>query len=107
MVFAGVDPILQPIPVRPGSHYHMGGVDTDLDGKTVLEASMRRGMCLRLRPRSEPPGRERAHGDVTYGKRAGRAAAEWALTQHRRGPAGVSPGGRGAGLAGAARPHRR
>ena len=32
MDYAGVDPILEPIPVRPGAHYHMGGVDTDVDG---------------------------------------------------------------------------
>ena len=30
MDYAGVDPILEPIPVRPGAHYHMGGVDTDV-----------------------------------------------------------------------------
>src|SRR5262245_22533414 len=35
-VFAGVDPIYEPIPVRPGAHYHMGGVDTDVDGRTEL-----------------------------------------------------------------------
>ena len=32
MTFAGVDPIYEPIPVRPGAHYHMGGVDTDVWG---------------------------------------------------------------------------
>ena len=30
MDYAGVDPIDEPIPVRPGAHYHMGGVDTDV-----------------------------------------------------------------------------
>ena len=34
MDYAGVDPIREPIPVRPGAHYHMGGVDTDVWGRT-------------------------------------------------------------------------
>src|SRR5213592_3256462 len=37
MTFAGVDPIYEPIPVRPGAHYHMGGVDTDVWGLTEVE----------------------------------------------------------------------
>ena len=35
-VYAGIDPIDEPIPVRPGAHYHMGGVETDTDGLTEL-----------------------------------------------------------------------
>ena len=34
---AGIDPRLQPIPVAPAMHYHMGGVATDLWGRTTLE----------------------------------------------------------------------
>src|SRR6266487_7076448 len=30
-------PIYEPVPVRPGAHYHMGGVETDNDGATELE----------------------------------------------------------------------
>jgi succinate dehydrogenase / fumarate reductase flavoprotein subunit len=37
MFFAGVDPIEEPIPVRPGQHYSMGGIHCDKDGKTPLE----------------------------------------------------------------------
>src|SRR5204862_5720346 len=37
MVFVGIDPIYEPIPVRPGAHYHMGGIDTDVWGATTLE----------------------------------------------------------------------
>ena len=31
--FAGVDPIEEPIPVRPVQHYTMGGIHVDIDGK--------------------------------------------------------------------------
>ena len=31
---AGVDPVVQPIPVAPAAHYASGGVRTDLDGRT-------------------------------------------------------------------------
>jgi succinate dehydrogenase / fumarate reductase flavoprotein subunit len=79
MVFAGVDPIHEPIPVRPGSHYHMGGVDTDLDGKTVLDGLYAAGECACV----SVHGANRLGGNalmetITYGKRAGKAAAEWA-----------------------------
>ncbi len=80
MVFAGVDPIHEPIPVRPGSHYHMGGVDTDLDGKTILEGLYAAGECACV----SVHGANRLGGNalmetITYGKRAGRTAADWAL----------------------------
>lgn len=32
----GVDPVTEPIPVRPAAHYHCGGVAADLDGRTSL-----------------------------------------------------------------------
>ena len=33
---AGIDPAREPIPVAPAAHYLMGGVRTDLDGRTSL-----------------------------------------------------------------------
>ncbi|WP_134323705.1 L-aspartate oxidase [Cumulibacter soli] len=33
----GVDPVTEPIPVRPGAHYHCGGVSADLTGRTSVE----------------------------------------------------------------------
>src|SRR5215217_6708330 len=81
MVFAGVDPVHDPIPVRPGAHYHMGGVDVDVWGKTSLEGLYAAGevACVSVH------GANRLGGNalmetITYGKRAGRAAADWALT---------------------------
>jgi succinate dehydrogenase / fumarate reductase flavoprotein subunit len=80
MTFAGVDPIYEPIPVRPGAHYHMGGVDTDVWGLTSLEGLYAAGeaACVSVH------GANRLGGNalmetITYGKRVGRHAADWAL----------------------------
>jgi L-aspartate oxidase len=32
----GLDPRIAPVPVAPAAHYHMGGVRTDLDGRTSV-----------------------------------------------------------------------
>ena len=51
MTFAGVDPIYEPVPVRPGAHYHMGGIETDIgrrDGAhrvSTPRASARASRC--------------------------------------------------------------
>jgi succinate dehydrogenase / fumarate reductase flavoprotein subunit len=81
MVFAGVDPIYEPIPVRPGAHYHMGGVDTDVWGQTSLEGLYAAGECACV----SVHGANRLGGNalmetITFGKRAGKHAADWALT---------------------------
>jgi succinate dehydrogenase / fumarate reductase flavoprotein subunit len=34
--FVGLDPIEQPIPIRPVAHYSMGGIETDIDGATRI-----------------------------------------------------------------------
>jgi succinate dehydrogenase / fumarate reductase flavoprotein subunit len=81
MTFLGVDPIYEPIPVRPGAHYHMGGIDTDVWGRTSLEGLYAAGevACVSVH------GANRLGGNalmetITFGKRAGGHAADWALT---------------------------
>lgn len=32
----GIDPVTEPVPVRPAAHYHCGGVVADLDGRTSV-----------------------------------------------------------------------
>ncbi len=34
--YVGIDPVKQPIPIRPVVHYCMGGIDTDINGATPL-----------------------------------------------------------------------
>jgi succinate dehydrogenase/fumarate reductase flavoprotein subunit len=80
MVFAGVDPIHEPIPVRPGAHYHMGGVATDSDGLTELTGLYAAGevACVSVHGANRLGGNSLME-TITFGRRAGRAAAEWAL----------------------------
>jgi succinate dehydrogenase / fumarate reductase flavoprotein subunit len=80
MVFAGIDPIYDPIPVRPGAHYHMGGVDTDVWGRTSLEGLFAAGevACISAH------GANRLGGNalmetITFGRRSGHDASEQAL----------------------------
>ncbi len=80
MVFAGIDPIYDPIPVRPGAHYHMGGVDTDVWGRTSLEGLYAAGevACVSVH------GANRLGGNalmetITFGRRAGQDAADRAF----------------------------
>ncbi|HVO65960.1 MAG TPA: succinate dehydrogenase/fumarate reductase flavoprotein subunit [Syntrophales bacterium] len=35
--FIGLDPILEPIPVRPVAHYAMGGIEADINGATSMK----------------------------------------------------------------------
>ena len=81
MTYAGVDPIYDPIPVRPGAHYHMGGIETGNDGETELTGLYAAGECACV----SVHGANRLGGNslmetITFGRRAGRAAAEWALS---------------------------
>ena len=80
LTFAHVDPIFEPIPVRPGAHYHMGGVETDVWARTTLDRLYAAGevACVSVH------GANRLGGNalmetITYGRRAGRHAAETAL----------------------------
>src|SRR6185312_8258294 len=81
MTFAGIDPIYDPVPVRPGAHYHMGGVETDNDGATELTGLYAAGevACVSVHGANRLGGNSLME-TITFGRRAGRAAAEWALS---------------------------
>jgi succinate dehydrogenase / fumarate reductase, flavoprotein subunit len=81
MTYALIDPIHEPIPVRPGAHYHMGGVDTDVWGQTELTGLYAVGECACV----SVHGANRLGGNalmetITYGRRVGQHSADWALT---------------------------
>jgi succinate dehydrogenase flavoprotein subunit len=80
MTFVGIDPIEDPIPVRPGAHYHMGGIDVDVWGRTELEGLYAAGECACV----SLHGANRLGGNalmetITYGRRTGSHAAGQAL----------------------------
>jgi L-aspartate oxidase len=43
----GIDPLREPVPVTPAAHYTMGGVVSDLDGRTTLLGLFTAGECAR------------------------------------------------------------
>jgi succinate dehydrogenase / fumarate reductase flavoprotein subunit len=77
MYFEGVDPIDDPIPIRPTAHYSMGGIDVDVDGRTVMKGVYAAGECACV----SVHGANRLGGNslleiLVFGKRVGRTAAE-------------------------------
>ena len=80
LTYARIDPLERPIPVRPGAHYHMGGVATDIDGRTEIENVFAAGevACVSLHGANRLGGNSLME-TIVFGRRAGRAAAEQAL----------------------------
>jgi fumarate reductase flavoprotein subunit len=76
--YVGIDPVFEPIPVRPVVHYMMGGVDTDIDGATSVPGLYAAGECAcvsinganRLGSNSLPEC-------LVFGKRAGEHAVKF------------------------------
>jgi L-aspartate oxidase len=44
---AGIDPLRKPVPIMPAAHYTMGGVATDLDGRSALAGLFAAGEVAR------------------------------------------------------------
>ncbi len=70
--FEGVDPIEEPIPVVPSQHYWMGGIDTDVNGATVMPGLYAAGECACV----SVHGANRLGGNslletIVFGRRAG------------------------------------
>ncbi|GIV59692.1 MAG: hypothetical protein KatS3mg043_0781 [Rhodothermaceae bacterium] len=77
--YAGIDPVDEPIPVRPVVHYFMGGIDTDLDGATALPGLFAAGetACVSINGANRL-GSNSLTELLVFGARAGRAAAAYA-----------------------------
>ncbi len=75
----GIDPVYEPIPVRPVVHYMMGGVDTDIDGATTLPGLYAAGECANEGLNgANRLGSNSLTECLVFGQRAGKAAALFA-----------------------------
>lgn len=76
--FAGVDIVLQPIPVQPAQHYSMGGIRTNAWGETAIAGLFAAGECGCV----SVHGANRLGGNslletLVFGRRAGMRALEY------------------------------
>ena len=80
--YLGIDPVHEPIPVRPGQHYQMGGVHTDIHGFTGLTGLYAAGeaACVSMNGANRL-GSNSLTECLVFGAAAGRAAAEYAIKQ--------------------------
>lgn len=77
--YAGIDPVHEPIPVRPVVHYMMGGIHTDLEGATSLPGLYAAGECACVSINgANRLGSNSLTELLVFGRRAGHAAAVWA-----------------------------
>ncbi len=76
-----IDPVKELIPVRPVVHYMMGGVATDINGATSVEGLYAAGetACVTINGANRL-GSNSLPECLVFGARAGKAAAEYAMT---------------------------
>jgi fumarate reductase flavoprotein subunit len=75
--FVGIDPVHEPIPVRPVVHYMMGGIDTDAVGRTRLPGLYAAGesACVSINGANRL-GSNSLTECLVFGARVGRQAAQ-------------------------------
>src|SRR5580700_11241796 len=78
--YAGIDPVHEPIPVRPVVHYCMGGIDTDINAATVIPGLFAAGECACVSLNgANRLGSNSLTELLVFGKRAARSAAQFSL----------------------------
>jgi len=80
--YLGIDPVHEMIPVRPGQHYMMGGVHTDIHGYTGLSGLYAAGemACVSMNGANRL-GSNSLTECLVFGAEAGICAAEYAIRQ--------------------------
>jgi len=80
--FAFIDPIEQPIPIRPAAHYCMGGIHTNIEGATPVKGIWAAGeaACVSLHGANRLGSNSTAEC-LVWGKITGEKAAKYAAVQ--------------------------
>ena len=75
--FANVNLLEEPVPIRPGMHYQMGGIKTDVDGQTQLPGLYAAGevACVSVHGGNRL-GANSLLDTLVFGRRSGEHAAE-------------------------------
>ncbi len=77
--YVGIDPVHEPIPVRPVVHYMMGGIDTGPDAATSLPGLFAAGECACVSINgANRLGSNSLVEILVFGALAGKNAARWA-----------------------------
>ena len=77
--YVGIDPVYEPIPVRPVVHYMMGGIHTDVQGATPVGGLFAAGECACVSINgANRLGSNSLTELLVFGARAGKAAAAYA-----------------------------
>jgi fumarate reductase flavoprotein subunit len=77
--YAGIDPVYEPIPVRPVVHYMMGGVSTNKEGATPVAGLFAAGECACVSINgANRLGSNSLTELLVFGARAARSAARFA-----------------------------
>jgi succinate dehydrogenase / fumarate reductase flavoprotein subunit len=80
--FVGIDLAESPIPIRPGMHYIMGGIKTDVDGATAVPGLYAAGETANVSVHGgNRLGANSLLDTVVFGRRSAIAAAEYAKSQ--------------------------
>jgi fumarate reductase flavoprotein subunit len=88
--YAGVDPVYEPIPVRPVVHYTMGGIHTDLNTATSLHGLFAAGECACVSINgANRLGSNSLTELLVFGARAGQAASAFASANPLAGDSAV------------------
>jgi succinate dehydrogenase / fumarate reductase flavoprotein subunit len=83
--FKGMDPIDEPLPVRPVCHYTMGGIRTNSKAETPIAGLWSAGeaACVNINGANRLGANSTAEC-LVFGAQAGRAAVEYALSHEKR-----------------------